>query len=446
MSDDLRKRVMTVEAAEAETPEEDSRRVGDPLAEAMLALASAIQRLNTYLDRQDGMGELPSRTGNVAAHSPEMPMPAVASTGETEVRDAPASKPTESLPSTAMPVVPSPQQPEPIAFPTLSVRAPARLPELAGDAVPFDTTQPPRFVAMTGIAWPEPRVIESRPSLPVAGQSQTQSTPQPDAMPAIESTTSVVASLLFAMPPLPAMRGAFKPPEAKSASDLPSAAVPPSIDLLPELRPLASDVIASRSPGAVELSKNPGQLPMAKAPEPPVVEPAIATSGQPSPLERWFNTMPPPPSAGSWPSFPLPQASAPSANPTTATQATSKLATDSNDAMLSWFSSPPVTGRESRLRGDAIPPQQGWTPIPSLPQMPSIESPPTNVRDMPPWMQNNTAGTDAHRDILDAMQGFSDATRDFNAKVVAVLAAMTADMRQSHSRLENVDRYFHSER
>jgi hypothetical protein len=30
--------------------------------------------------------------------------------------------------------------------------------------------------------------------------------------------------------------------------------------------------------------------------------------------------------------------------------------------------------------------------------------------------------------------------------VVAVLAAMTADMRQSHSRLENVDRYFHSER
>lgn len=417
MSDDLRKRVMSVEAAEAEKTEDDSRQVGDPLAEAMIALAAAIQRLNTYLDRQDGMGELPSRVGNAPPHSPEMPTTAVTPTSAEEVRDTPPSAWTVKPQDVATVAETPSQQSDAMAFPPLSVRVPTGLPELPGDAIPYDTTQPPRFVAMTGIAWPEPQVVESRPNLPVSGTATGKATPE--AMPAIEPAQSIVAPPQFAMPPLPTIaaylaHATITPPQPSVAN--------PSLPPLTQPQP-------------------------ARAGELPAIEPTNPTNGQPSPLEAWFNSLPSPPSAASWPSFPLSQASTPPTGAATITPpATSSPATDPSDAMLSWFSSPPVTGREPRLPGDAVPSRHEWSLPTPLPPMPNLEPTPSNVRDMPPWMRNNTAGTDAHRDILDAMQGFSDATRDFNAKVVAVLAAMTADMRQSHSRLENVDRYFHSER
>ena len=135
-----------------------------------------------------------------------------------------------------------------------------------------------------------------------------------------------------------------------------------------------------------------------------------------------------------------------------------------------------INGVEQTVTPDATPvapatayaqPFPAWLPSPKIPldgevvnaQPPSPISWPTfpltqpamdgeqaaNVRDMPPWMQHNMGTTDSNRDILSAMQGFSDAQRKFAETVLKSITHTTNELRVIQLRLENINRYFHSD-
>lgn len=441
MSDDIRKRVMSVDTPEANDSQQDERQPID-LADALMAIARTLDRLNTLLDRQ------------------ESPLSAAT---------RPQPKPSEE----ALPLSIEPRDVAPVdgvargdvaktMFDATDAKAamgswlasPAVPPAIKQDAVlplanapPRDVRQwlqpangeaPPRFVAVAGGAWPQPQVLEARLAggamdigngVPVKEKANKQ--PLPD-LPAVESFMAAMMPLAFNAKSNDGALGSLPLPATSSSQ--PVQPVSPSLPPLPAVEQAIGNTLPNIQPAALPATQMPSD--------------SLEPSSRPiSPTDAWMKqflaqppaslpTLPAFSTAAAMPSAPAGQTVTPNAMPAASMPAYAQ-------PFPAWLPSPkaPPNGDVA----NAQPPSpSSWPTFPlTLPAMDGEQM--ANVRDMPPWMQHNMGTTDSNRDILSAMQGFSDAQRGFAETVLKSITHTTNELRVIQLRLENTNRYFHSD-
>lgn len=561
MSDDIRKRVMSVDTPKADDSQQDQRQPID-LADALMAIARTLDRLNTLLDRQES--PLTGATRPQPKPSEEV-LPLTIEPRDVAPVDGNArgdvAKTTLDMPD-AMAArlndwLASPAVPPAIKQEAVLPLANAPLRDVRQWLQPANGEAPPRFVAVAGGAWPQPQVLEARPAggaidigngVPVKEQANQQPLPE---LPAVESFMAAMMPLAFnakssdrsannsqplpvspssepRLPDMPTIEQAVKEPlpfadilspPGSNASPPPSsdpsplsrwfnnaiAASPPTFNLWPSI---SQSTFANRETQST--------LPAAGRVEPANdkqgdVLPSLETpSANPQPFTPLGNvtTQPPKQAADAMPFPPLPAVEQaignmlpniqPAALPTTQTPSDSlepsSRPISPTDAWMKQFLAQPASpslpplpaistaaAMPSAQAGQTVTPNAtpvtpvpayaqpfpAWLPSPKIPldgevvntQPPSPSSWPTfpltlpamdgeqmaNVRDMPPWMQHNMGTTDSNRDILSAMQGFSDAQRGFAETVLKSITHTTNELRVIQLRLENINRYFHSD-
>ena len=319
--------------------------------------------------------------------------------------------------------------------------SPAVPPAIKQEAVLPPAKAPPRFVAVAGGAWPQPQVLEARPDggamdigngVPVKEKANQQPLPE---LPAVESFMAAVTPLAFHAKSNGGAVGSLPLPATSSSQ--PAQPAPPAQPPFPPL-PAVEQAIGNMLPNI-----QPAALPTTQTPS-DSLEPSLRPI---SPTDAWMKlflaqppaSLPPLPAfsaAAAMPSAPAGQTVTPNATPVAPSPAYAQ-------PFPAWLPSPkaPPNGDVA----NAQPPSPiSWPTFPlTLPAMDGEQA--ANVRDMPPWMQHNMGTTDSNRDILSAMQGFADAQRGFAETVLKSITHTTNELRVIQLRLENTNRYFHSD-
>ena len=445
MSDDIRKRVMSVDTPEADDSQQDQRQPIDPLADALMAIARTLDRLNTLLDRQES--PLSAATRPQPKPSEEVlpltiePRDAAPVDGDARGDTAKTMFDTTDAQAALGNWLASPPVPPAIKQDAVLPLANAPLRDVRQWLQPANGEAPPRFVAVAGGAWPQPQVLEARPAggvmdigngVPLKEMANQQPLPE---LPAVESFMAAMMPLAFnakfgdsAMGSLPL------PATSDSQPGQPAQPAPPSFPPLPAVEQAIGNMLPNIRPAALPTTQTPSD--------------SLEPSSRPiSPTDAWMKqflaqppaSMPPLPAistAAAMPSAPVGQTVTPSATPVAPAPAYAQ-------PFPAWLPSPkaPPNGDVA----NAQPPSpSSWPTFPlTLPAMDGEQM--ANVRDMPPWMQHNMGTTDSNRDILSAMQGFSDAQRGFAETVLKSITHTTNELRLIQLRLENINRYFHSD-